>query len=101
MFLCGAICGAKGNNLGPPDNESKWLCDNISHIHCVLQKSSFMPFFHFVAQKLGFQTSGESTGNAELLSQFIVQGKQSRWFNTVLNQMSTYMYKIISYSEYF
>nr|XP_022341656.1 uroporphyrinogen-III synthase-like isoform X2 [Crassostrea virginica] len=28
------------------------------------------------AQKLGFQTSGESTGNAELLSQFIVQDSE-------------------------
>ena len=77
--LCGAIFGAKGNNLGPPDNESKWLCDNISHIHCITEEFFYAFFFHLVAQKLGFQTSGESTGNAELLSQFIVQGKQSRY----------------------
>lgn len=85
MYLCGAICGAKGNNLGPPDNEPKWFCDNISHSPYITEEF-FYAFFHLVAQKLGFQTSGESTGNAELLSQFIVQGKHSsQWFDTVLN----------------
>lgn len=54
------------------------LVETIQEVYTFFIKNSnsiFAIFVFILAQKLGFQTSGESTGNAELLSQFIVEGK--------------------------
>lgn len=54
------------------------LVETIQKVYTFFIKNSnsiFAIFIFILAQKLGFQTSGESTGNAELLSQFIVEGK--------------------------
>lgn len=57
-----------------PNTDSVVIFQNCRYI----TEEFFYAFFHLLAQKLGFQISRESTGNAELLSQFKVQGKQSR-----------------------
>lgn len=54
------------------------LVETIQKVYTFFIKNSnsiFAIFVFILSQKLGFQTSGESTGNAELLSQFIVEGK--------------------------